>query len=585
MKIFKFRNCYLNPAERRVLKDGNYLDLTTKSFDILKLLIENGGETVTKDEILGQVWNGSFVEEGNLAVHISKLRRLLDETKNQPFIETVQGSGYRFVAPVQEVNPTDWEKISASVAPLPQNKGPREWIFDSIAVLPLQNESQDPEIEYLADGLTESFINSLSHFSNLKVIARNTVFRYKNKNADAKQVGETLGVATVLTGRIRLIKDRLTIGIELTKTEDGTQLWGAHFNRDFTDIFEIQESIISEILEKLKSEISNASKKHSANLITKNSESYRLYLKGKYLLDKRTEESIYKAIDCFQKSISFDPINIYSYTEVIEAYGQLYVSGFMPYSEFSNKIQPFLNTMGELNDSIDVVQTMYGRITYFDWKLVESEKHLQYAIRLNPSCLIAHYRYAGLLIAIGKYSKVLQELNLIIQIDPLSFKSYLNIGRAFYRMGQYETALIYLHDALDLEPNNYEALAVLGATLAELGNYEEALNIFQKSLESHYNIEIISMFGYIRALQGKKSEAYEIIKQIQSQLNRNYEFSTILSRIFIALGENEKAYELLEQAFEKHEADLIAIISDPRLLKVIKEPKFKELIKRIGIAA
>jgi Flp pilus assembly protein TadD len=150
-------------------------------------------------------------------------------------------------------------------------------------------------------------------------------------------------------------------------------------------------------------------------------------------------------------------------------------------------------------------------------------------------------------------------------------------------MEQYENAVIYLKDALDLEPNNYEVLAVLGATLTELGNYEEAISIFQKSLEVHYNVEIISMFGYIKALQGKKNKAYEIIEQIQSQFNKNCEFSTVISRIYIALGEMETAYVLLEQAFEKHEADLITIISDPRLAKIRNDPKCKDLAKRIGI--
>src|SRR5215213_2071019 len=136
MKIYRFRNCYLNPAERRVLRDGKYLELTTKTFDVLQLLIENCGEIVTKDEILGKVWNGSFVEEGNLAVHISKLRRLLDETKNQPFIETVQGSGYRFVAPVHEISQNDWEKNTFQISFSTQANISREWTFDSIAVLP-----------------------------------------------------------------------------------------------------------------------------------------------------------------------------------------------------------------------------------------------------------------------------------------------------------------------------------------------------------------------------------------------------------------------------------------------------------------
>lgn len=584
MKINKFRSCYLNPAERRVIKDGKYLELTTKTFDVLQLLIENAGEIVTKDEILGKVWSGDFVEEGNLAVHISKLRRLLGETKNQPFIETVQGSGYRFVAPVQEANQSDWENISSGINPSPRNKHPREWTFDSIAVLPLHNESNDAEIEYLADGLTESFINSLSRLSNLKVIARNTVFRYKNKNADAKEVGETLDVATVLTGRIRVIKDHLTIGIELTKTEDGTQLWGAHFNRSFTDIFEIQESVFFEVLEKLKSEIGNISKKHTINPITKSSESYRLYLKGKYLLDKRIEESVEKAIKCFQTSISHDPLNVHSYIEMIECYFTLYFSDFMAYKDALAKIKPILSVVSKLDQNIDVVQAIYGsKKMYLDWSFEEAETYFQSALTLNPNCLTARHRYPILLLIVGKISQALQILQPIMYIDPSSVFSYKRAGRFFYRIEQFENALTYIYRALELEPNDYETLTILGSVFAELGNYDEALVVLLKSLNIQYNLETLSMIGYVNARQNEKDKALNVIKQIESQSIGSTQHSIKIARIYTVLKEKELAFNFLEKAYVEHDVDLLGLKSDPRWNSISNEQKFKELVSKVGL--
>jgi TolB-like protein/DNA-binding winged helix-turn-helix (wHTH) protein len=353
MPIYRFRNFYLNTIERRVVKNGKYLELTPKTFDVLRLLVEKRFEIVTKDEILGEVWNGSFVEEGNLPVHISKLRRLLNETKNEPFIETVQGSGYRFISPVQTASWSEWEKQSPDINLLRENNFFREWIFDSIAVLPLTNESNDAEIDYLADGLTESFINSLSHFSNLKVIARNTVFRYKNKEADAQEVGETLGVAAVLTGRIRVVKDRLTISVELIKAEDGSQIWGTQINQPFSDIIEVQEKITLAVSEKLKSQI--GANNSVSNPVTQNPESYRLYLKGKHFFKKRAKDDIYKAIECFQKSVSFDPTNVYSYVEMVESYRLLFAFDYISYKGFSTKTKPLLSAIAELNQSVDVV--------------------------------------------------------------------------------------------------------------------------------------------------------------------------------------------------------------------------------------
>jgi len=584
MKIYRFRKCYLNPAERRVIKDGKYLELTTKTFDVLQLLIENGGEIVTKDEILDKVWSGNFVEEGNLAVHISKLRRLLGETKNHSFIETVQGSGYRFVAPVHEASQSEWETALSDINPSSQNKHYREWTFDSIAVLPLHNESSDAEIEYLADGLTESFINSLSRLSNLKVIARNTVFRYKNKTADAKEVGETLGVGTVLTGRIRVIKDHLIISVELLKVADDTQLWGTHFNRSFTDIFEIQESIISEVLEKLKSEINNASKNHTINPITKNFESYRLYLKGKYLLDKRIEESIDKAVKCFQTSISHDPLNIHSYIEMIECYFTLYFSDYMAYSDTLDKINPILSVVSKLDQNIDVVQAMYGsKKMYLDWKFEEAETHFQSALALNTNCLIARYRYPLLLLIAGRFSEALQILQPLMSIDPSSVLSYKRASRFFYRIERFENALTYLNRILELEPNDYETLTILGSVLAELGNYDEALVVLLKSLNIQYNVETLSMIGYVNARKKDKDKALRTIKQIESKSTGNTQYSIKLARIYTALEEKELAFKFLEKAYSEHDVDLLGLKSDPRWNSISHELKFKELVLKIGL--
>lgn len=585
MKIYRFKNFYLNPTERRVIKNGQFLELTTKTFDVLQLLIENGNEVVSKDEILGKVWNGSFVEESNLPVHISKLRRQLDEAKNQQFIETVQGSGYRFVQPIYEVSQAEWEKNLSDVESPPQESAPSEWKFDSIAVLPLQNENGDDEIDYLADGLTESFINSLSRLPNLKVIARNTVFRYKNKNTDAREVGETLGVATILTGRIRIVKDHLIIGIELTKTDDGSQLWGTHFNRLFTDIFEIQESIMSEVLENLKSEINNASKNFANNQITINSESYRLYLKGKYLLDKLTKSSIFSAIDCFEKSIRYDPNNIHSFVEIIECYFMLYICDYISHSVVYTKITPILSIISEMNQNIDVLQAMYGGKKYYlDWEFENAEKHFRMALSINSNCLIARCRYSMSLLHSGKYIEALDQLQQISMLDPLSVINFIRIGRIFYKLRRYENAIFYLQEALELEPDNYVALTIMGVILTEQGFYNEALIMFENSLISQFNIETLSCLGHLHAINGDNDKAYQIIEQIKSLPENITHSSMRLAKIYVALGNIELAYELLDDAFEKHDVDLISLKFYHVWEPLKNEDRFREILLKVGLS-
>ncbi len=542
------------------------------------------GEIVGKDEILEKVWNGSFVEEGNLPVHVSKLRRLLDETRSEPFIETVQGSGYRFISPVQTLGEDEWQKHLPEKSHSPQAaKAAEKFVFDSIAVLPLENESRNEEIEYLADGLTESFINSLSRASNLKVIARNTVFRYKNKRANAKEVGETLGVAAVLTGRVKLIKDSLSISVELTNVADDTQIWGTQFNQPFSDIIRIQQEITFAVCEKLRSEISLAAGKAANNPFSQNSESYRLYLKGKYFLDKRTQADTYKAIEYFQKSLSYDPENVLSYTEMVECYLLLYSFDYISHADAVTKIKPLVAVVSKLNQSVDAVQAMYGGIKmYLEWKLEESKKHLQNALIINPNCLIARHRYASARMLEGRFSEALRELHQLMLIDPLSLLNYKYIGRLFYRMGQFENAVTYLEEAIELKSDDFEALALLGAAVTELGNYNEALTIFQKSLSLCYNVDTLSMIGYIYARSGKKEMANQIIKQLESQLKKNRRHAIKLARIHLALEERETAYNYLERAFDEHDIEIMTIKSDPRWVGIYHETRFKELVRKVA---
>jgi tetratricopeptide (TPR) repeat protein len=220
---------------------------------------------------------------------------------------------------------------------------------------------------------------------------------------------------------------------------------------------------------------------------------------------------------------------------------------------------------------------------YLDWELEESKKHFQYALDINPNCLIAHNRYSSVLAMQGRFSEALKEIHQLMLIDPFSLVNYKRIGRLFYRMGQFENAITYLKEALELEPNDYETLVLLGGVLTELGDYDEALNLFQKSLNIHYNIDTLSMFGYIYALLGKKEMAHQIIKQLESESKSDCPHAIKLARIYVALEEKERAYNYLEQAFNQHDVDLTTLKSDPRWATMHHETRFKELIMRVGL--
>lgn len=581
MQVYKFGTIFLNTQSRQVIKNGKPVVLTPKTFDVLQFMVENHGKIVSKDELMSRVWNGNVVEESNLAVHISKLRNLLAASKADPLIETVPGIGYRFVAIVYFAEPHEWQKNSDNST---ANFQPAPDFTDSIAVLPLENEDNDEEIEYLADGLTESLINSLASIPNLKVIARNSVFRYKNKVVDTFEIGKKLGVSKILTGRIKIIRNNLKISVELINAADDTHLWGFHFNQPFSDIIKIQEEITVKVSSKLQTEISRLVNNFVSSPVTANTESFRLYLKGKYFLTKPTKDSVYQAIECFKESVVLDPLNIYSYVEIIDSFRILYVYDYLSYDEVLKAIKPHLTVISQFNQSVAEVQVVRGAILEtLEWKFEEAEKHYLQALALNPNYLTAHYRYANLLTDLGKFPEALEEINKIIAIDPLSTSSYRRLGRMFYKMGRYTNAIKYVKESLELEPEDYMALVLLGGVYIELENYHKALDALLKSLKIQYNPETLSMIGYIYVKLGKTTEAREIIDQLEDQSKNERYISIKLARIYLALGDKEKTFELLEKAFLEHDCDLTSIKRDPRMKAVYNEPQFKNLTARIGL--
>ena len=584
MQIYKFRNCFLNTTERRVIKDGEHLDLTPRDIDVLLLLIESSGEIVTKDEMLGKVWNGSFVEEGNLPVHISRLRRSLRAGSTEHYIETVQGTGYRFVAPVETVTTEEWSQHISSLVRVGTGNGSDRNCLASIAILPLQNESGDEEIEYLADGFTESLINGLSRQPELKVLARNTVFRYKNKDHDAKEIGETLGVSTVLIGRINLAGDNLLVSVELVQVDDGTQVWGDQFNRPFSEIIKIQDEITSAVKLELSSKFKHGESDNRSDGFTQNSESYKFYLKGKYFFEKHSEADIYKAIELFQKSIAFDPTNIHSYVETAECYLLLYNYDYILRTDSLAKIEPLLQLTSETGQTTDVFHCLVGGIKmYLEWKFEESEKGLRQALKLNPNNLLAHYRYAKLLMYTGRFPESLVVLNDMMRIDPLSVLTYKYIGRSFYCMGRYENAIMYIQEVLELEPTDHEALFLLGVVLTEQGKFDEAILMLGKAIDIQPTPERLSMIGYAYALKGENDKARQIIAEIKAQSKNEDSTAWKLAKIYLALGEKDMTYAMLDTAFQEHEVDLIGLGCFPWWKSIRHEPRFKKLMRKVGL--
>ncbi len=580
-RIYRFGDFYLNPYQRKVIKDANYIEIASKAFDILRLLVERHGEVVSKDEILEQVWDDSFVEEGNLTVYVSRLRKLLGTDKSAPFIETVSGVGYRFVSNVSEIDENEWEKLLSDQLKLSDpTLSP-----DSIAVLPLKNETGDSEVDYLSDGITESIINKLSYIPKLRVIARNTVFRYKNKDdLNFKKIGKELEVAHILTGRIRVIRENLVIGVELINAKSGTQIWGTQLNQPFEDIFEMQEKITRSISENLKTQIGNHANNLILQTISQNFESYRLYLKGKFYQNRKSHDATHHALECFQKSILYDPMNTHSYISIAECYITLYYYEEINHNFAINKTSIFLDKAYKLNPYVpEYFVINASKKISLEFNLNEAEQNLQQALSLNPNLADAYYYYSKIFAFRGEFSKSLTELTKLMKLDPISIHTNRDVARIFYVLGQHDNAINQLKECYEFEAVEYPTLILLGTNLVEIEQYDEALKFFNKAINIYFHLETLAMIGYTYARIGKIKETQNILKQLEEISTQKYVLPTYFAIIHSAMHETDKVFEYLEKAYVEKCSDIIALKVDPRYKSVRKDSRFNDMLRKIGL--
>ncbi|NNE67902.1 MAG: hypothetical protein HKN33_15165 [Pyrinomonadaceae bacterium] len=577
-QFYAFSDCYLDTVERRLFKKKKRLDVTPRALEVLQVLIENAGEVVSKDELLEQIWGESFVEESNLAVQVSTLRRILGATKDEPYIVAESGVGYRFVSKVKMVNDDEWADIIENE--LSQKKDGKQQ-FTSIAIMPLINEESDEDIEYLADGITESLINSLSRAPELRVVARNTVFQFKDKEIDIKKLGRRLRVATILTGRIRMVRDNLVIGVELTKVADGSQIWGTQINEPFDDIFEVQDRISREISSELRLQIDGLSKRKEDDHLV-DFESYRQTLKGRHYLRKGGADNILKSIECFQQSLSIDPTQKDVYLDLANCQILKHAYDMISVPEFVTETKRLLERAQSLSGNHAGVLCLKGRIAMnIEWDFNAALKRFRESLEIEPNNVSCMCSYASLLTNLGKFSEAMTISRKILRLDPVSVKNQRAVARVLYRSEQFEAARLVLEEALELDPSNYDTLMILSAVNTELKRFAVARKNIAAASEIFEGQETFAVRGYLQARAGNRRKAKEQL----AILRKNYVIipNIYLAYVYSALEETDKAMRYLETSIEKKEMNAVSIRTNPMLANLRQDPHFASLLTSIGL--
>jgi len=551
----------VDPRERRLLRDGEVVPLTPKVFDILLVLVQNTGHVLSKAEMMKLVWPDTVVEEGNLARNISTLRSALGERPRETqYIETVPWLGYRFVASVKEVRD--------SVVPS----------IKSVAVLPFTNLDGDLQLEFLADGITESLITSLSQLAGLKVMSRNSSFRYKGREIDARKVGHELAVETLVIGRVAKLDELLSISLELVATHDNSHLWGVHHVRQYSDIFTMPAKIAEEMCAKLSVKFSADEQRRLARRHTDDTDAYQHFLKGRYYFNKLTWDGVQKGRKHFEEALAKDSSFALAYAGLGDCHNYL---GQRTEAEAAVKRALELDPdLGEAHASLGFFRFLY------DWDFAGAEEQFALAIRLSPNYAEAHHWYAIYLGNLGRHNEAFVEAEIAVERDPLSLLMNMTTALNFYLARQYERAMDQLQKVIEMEPTFVAARSVLGNVYLQMGSYDKALSEYEKALElskgairAEVSLKVLLASAYARS--GKKAEAEKLFEEL---LRTGSASEYLIAALWAALGEKDKAFASLNEAFNQRDVQLVSLKVDPSLDDLRDDPRFSELVTRVGLS-
>jgi len=457
--------------------------------------------------------------------------------------------------------------------------------IDSIAVLPLENRSNDPEADYISDGITESINNSLARLPSLKVTPHSVAFHYKGKSMDFQKVGKTLGVESVLTGRVSLRGDDLTIGVELDDVRNGKQLWGEQYNRKVADLLSVQNDIAREVSQRLRSQLSAADQQKLTKGSTDNPEAYQFYLKGKYYTNKFTKDGFAKGIDYFNQAIAIDPNYGLAYNGL--AYNYINQDDwFIRPNEAGPKARDAANRALAIDDADADAHVSRAIVAHwYEWDWAVAEREFKRAIELNPNDSEAHGYYAWFLAPMGRKDEAVAEAKRSQQLDPFSSLANFIVGSALVFTRQWDPAIEQLRSAKELDPTFWFAPCFLGRAYEHKGRLPESIAEFQLALELEKdNPEIWSGLGHAYALSRKKAEAQKVLAHLKGLSAHNYVAPFDFAVIYAGLGEEDQAIAWLNRAYTDRSYYMaVYLTTDARLDSLRSDPRFADLLRRVGL--
>jgi TolB-like protein/Tfp pilus assembly protein PilF len=463
--------------------------------------------------------------------------------------------------------------------------GRREAI-DSIAVLPLENLSGDPEQEYFADGITEALIFELTKISALRrVISRTSVMRYKGARKIMPEIARELNVSAVVEGSVLLVGEKVRITAKLIEAETDRNIWAESYKRNLSDIMSLQRELARTIAQEIKIVLTPEEETHLKRSSVVYPEAYQLYLKGRFFWNRRTGEDLKKASEYFQQAIEKDPNYALAYVGLADCYNLLTFYSNIPPKESFPKARVAVKKALDIDETLAEAHNSLAYLKIrFDWDFAGAEREFKRAIELNPNYATAHFWYSEFLMALSRFDEAFNEIKRALELDPVSLIINSELGLAYYIVRKPDQAVVQLRKTLQMDPNFAPTHLYLGMTYTYMKKFPEAIAELKKANELSYGSTIsLTELGTAYALAGKHDKARKILEELETLSKEHYVSSFWMALLNASLGENDKAFELLERAYEERYEILVHLKVAPYVDLLRSDPRFNALLKKMGL--
>jgi TolB-like protein/DNA-binding winged helix-turn-helix (wHTH) protein/Tfp pilus assembly protein PilF len=627
-RVFRFGPFELNVASGELRKSGITLKLRPQAAKVLVVLATRPGEMVTREQIKEQIWgSGLFVDfEHGLNLCVQQIRAALDDDADKPrYVETVPRHGYRFIARVEEsvdseasahVGATDqdlvgrpqktarwWRQpwaigglalaVLVIAVALSSFGGFRERLLGraprsriaSLAVLPLANLSGDPEQEYFADGITEELTTDLGQISALRVISRTSAMQYKDTKKKLPEIARELDVDAVVEGAVQRAGNEVRITAQLVEARADRHLWAKSYERDVRDVLTLQGEVAQAIANEVKIKLAPPEQVRLAVRGPVNADAYELYLRGRYYLDKRTEEGLRKALENFQDAVQKDPNSALPYAGLADTYIFLCYFDLLPPQKGSPDARVAALKALKLDpDSVEAHAALARVMALYEWDWQGAEREFQRAIELNPSYAMAHQYYGLYLSNVGRHSEAIAEGKKAVELDPLSLPMRTSLGSRFYLARQYDHAIEQYSKILEMDANFSFAHLNLGWTYVLKKTYEQGTAELLRAISlSGREPEALSKLAYAYAASGHRSQAQKLLIELSHMASQRYVPPLMLALIYVGLGDQTRALAWLEKSYQDRSLGEFDLLVDAGWDPLRSDPRFRDLLRRMNL--